>query len=117
MATESITAKRITWTLPGWLRGFGALALALSAATGRVSAASFGTAGLALTFYIANAFLPLSDSLAGFAKWSPFYYYLTADPLNNGMPWGHAAVLTGLTVGLIGLSIVLFGRRDLRQTG
>jgi ABC-2 type transport system permease protein len=96
---------------------FGALALALSAATGRVSVASFGTAGAALAFYIVNAFLPLNESLAGFAKWSPFYYYLSSDPLNNGMPWGHAAVLAGLAAGLIGVSIVSFGRRDLRQTG
>jgi ABC-type transport system involved in multi-copper enzyme maturation permease subunit len=33
------------------------------------------------------------------------------------MHWGHAAVLTGLTVVLIGLAVVLFQRRDLRQTG
>ena len=83
----------------------------------RLALTSLITAGLALAFYIVNAFLPLNESLAGLAKWSPFYYYLTADPLNNGMPWGHAAVLAGLTAGLVGLSAVLFGRRDLRQTG
>jgi ABC-type transport system involved in multi-copper enzyme maturation permease subunit len=35
----------------------------------------------------------------------------------NGMHWGHGAVLTVLTVALIALSVVLFQRRDLRQTG
>jgi ABC-2 type transport system permease protein len=96
---------------------FGGVALAFSAATGVVRTAAFGSAGLALTLYVLNAFLPLNDGLAGYAKWSPFYYYLTGDPLNNGMPWGHAGVLAALFAGLVVASIVLFDRRDLRQTG
>ena len=43
--------------------------------------------------YVFNAFLPLNESLAGLARWSPFYYYLTSDPLNNGMHWGSLAHL------------------------
>jgi ABC-2 type transport system permease protein len=96
---------------------FGALALAISAVTGRVRLASMGTAGIALALYIFNAFLPLSDSLAGWARWSPFYYYLTGDPLNNGMHWGHAGILVALTIALVVVAVVLFERRDLRQTG
>ncbi len=106
-------------TLLGMLVGlvFGALSLALSAGTGRSRVAIYGTIGAALTFYILNAFLPLSDSVAGLARWSPFYYYLSSDPLNTGMHWGHAAVLLALAGGLVALSVVLFQRRDLRQTG
>jgi ABC-2 type transport system permease protein len=48
---------------------------------------------------------------------SPFYCYLIADPLNTGMPWGHAGVLTALTLLLFGLAVVMFDRRNLRQTG
>jgi ABC-2 type transport system permease protein len=96
---------------------FGALALAIGAATGSVPAASFGAAGAALFFYIWNAFVPLSEGLGGLARWSPFYYYLTEDPLNDGMPWLHAGILAGLAVGLIALAVVLFRRRDLRQVG
>jgi ABC-2 type transport system permease protein len=59
----------------------------------------------------------LSDSLAGFAKWSPYYYFLGSDPLFKGMNWGHGAILAGLTLGLIALSVVLFQRRDLREGG
>jgi ABC-2 type transport system permease protein len=95
---------------------FGALALAISAATGRVKAAAYGASGLALAFYVINAFFPLSDELAGIAEWSPFYYYLTSDPLNNGMHWGHAGLLTAITAGLLALAVVLFNRRDLRQS-
>lgn len=96
---------------------FGALALAISAGTGQVKVAIFGTVGVALAAYVANGFLPLNDSLAGYAKWSPFYYYMGSEPLLNGMHWGHAAVLAGLFVALVALSIALFDRRDLRQTG
>ncbi len=46
-----------------------------------------------------------------------FYYYLSSDPLINGMHWGHAAVLGGLFVILVAAAVVLFQRRDLRQTG
>jgi ABC-2 type transport system permease protein len=115
MSMVNVAATSVLATLLSLV--FGALALALSAATGRVRLASMGAAGLALALYIFNAFLPLSDSLAGLAKWSPFYYFLTSDPLNNGMHWGHAALLTGLTIGLVALAMVLFERRDLRQTG
>jgi len=115
MSFMNIAAITILATLLGLL--FGALALAISAATGRVKAASYGTAGAALVFYILNAFLPLSDSVAGLARWSPFYYYLTSDPLNNGMHWGHAGILAALTAALLAAAVVLFNRRDLRQTG
>jgi ABC-2 type transport system permease protein len=96
---------------------FGALALAIGAATGRVKAAAYGASGAALAFYIMNAFLPLSDELAGIARWSPFYYFLTSDPLNNGMHWGHMGILAGLTAALVVAAVVLFDRRDLRQVG
>ena len=91
MDMGDIAAASVLATLLGLV--FGGIALALSAATGRVKIAVYGTTGLALSFYLLNSFLPLNDSLAGYAKCSPFYYYLTSDPLNNGMHWGHAGVL------------------------
>ena len=115
MSIGNIAATSLLVTLLGL--AFGALALALSAATGRVPVAIYGAVGLALVFFLLNAFLPLSDKLAGWAKASPFYYYLSSDPLVNGMHWGHGALLAGLAVALIALSVMLFQRRDLRQTG
>jgi ABC-2 type transport system permease protein len=96
---------------------FGALALALSAGLGRVKVAVFVPIGAALALHVVAAFLPFSESFSGYVKWSPFYYYLSSDPLMNGMPWGHGAVLATLAVLLIALAVVLFNRRDLRQTG
>lgn len=115
MSIANIAATSLLVTLVGL--AFGALALALGGATGRAKVAVYGTVGMALVLYVLNAFLPFNENLAGYAKWSPFYYYLTSDPLFNGMNWAHGAVLTGLTVALVGVAILLFNRRDLRQTG
>ncbi|MDX1689890.1 MAG: ABC transporter permease subunit [Acidimicrobiia bacterium] len=92
----------------------GLLALAIGAATGRVATAAVGAAGVALLAYVVDAFFPLAESLEGLAAWSPFHYYLSADPLNAGMPWGHAALLAVLAVLLLIGAVVLFERRDLR---
>ncbi len=97
--------------------GFGALALAVSAGTGRAKVAIYSAIGAAIALHLLNGFGMLNDNLAQWAKLSPFHYYLGNDPLNNGMDWGHAAVLTAICVVLIGLSFVLFQRRDIRQTG
>ncbi len=115
MSMGNIAATSLLAALVGLV--FGAFALALSAATGRVSVAVYGTVGAALILYVLNALLPFNDALVGWAKVSPFYYYLSSDPLMNGMDWTHGAVLTGLTVILVGIALVLFQRRDLRQTG
>jgi ABC-2 type transport system permease protein len=113
MSMANVAATSLLLTLLGLV--FGAVAFAFGAATGRVKSAAYSTAGLALASFLLNSFLPLNESLAGLARLSPFYYYLTSDPLVNGMHWGHAAVLTALAGGLVALSIVLFQRRDLRQ--
>ncbi len=107
-----IAAASLLLTLVGLV--FGLAALAIGAATGRVRAAAYGAAGLGLAAYFVSSFLPLSDSLAGLAEWSPFHYYLSSDPLVNGMHWGHGALLAGLSAVLVLLSAVLFERRDLR---
>lgn len=96
---------------------FGGLALALSALTGQVRVAVFGSIGVALVAFVANGFLPLSESLEGLAKWTPVHYYLSSDPLNNGMNWAHGALLAGLFVALVAAAVALFDRRDLRQSG
>jgi ABC-2 type transport system permease protein len=112
MDVGNIAATCLLVTLLGML--IGALALAFSAATGRTKVAVYGSIGAALLFYVISTFFPLNESLAGYVKWSPYYYYLSSNPLLTGMDWGHGAVLTGLTLGLVVLSIVLFQRRDLR---
>ena len=115
MSIGNIAATSLLVTLVGIV--FGALALAFGAATGTMKVAVYGTVGFALVLYVLNAFLPFNDTLSGYAKWSPFYYYLSSDPLINGMNWGHGAVLAGLALALIAIAAFLFNRRDLRQSG
>ncbi len=115
MNIANLAATSLLVTLLGLV--IGALALLLGALTGRMRTAVYGSVGLGLASYAANAFLPLSDDLAGLARWTPNYYYLTSDPLVNGMHWGHGAVLALLTAVLFGLAVVAFRRRDLRQSG
>jgi ABC-2 type transport system permease protein len=93
---------------------FGGVALAVGAATGRSRLASGTTAGVAVVAYFVWSFFPLSEAFAGWTVISPFEYYLGSDPLVNGMAWGDAAILAGLFVVLVAVSIPLFSRRDLR---
>jgi ABC-2 type transport system permease protein len=114
MDMVNIAATSLLATLLGL--AYGALALALSAGTGRVRIAIFVSIGVALVFHVVNSFLLINDSYAHWAKWTPNFYYLGSDPLVNGMAWGHAALLAGFTVGLVALAVALFERRDLLQS-
>ena len=115
MSVANIAATTALVVLLGLV--FGGVALLLGAVTGRSRIATFGAVGLGLITYLFNAFLPLFEGGGDLARWTPFYYYLTSDPLGTGMHWGHAAVLTATTVVLVSLAIVAFNRRDLRQNG
>lgn len=115
MNLGNVAAASLLVTLVGLV--FGSLSLALSAGTGQVKIAVYGAVGAALTCYVWNAFLQLDESLAEWARLSPFYYYLGNDPLAEGMHWGHGALLAGISVMLIGTAVWLFARRDLRQAG
>ncbi len=113
MSFGNIAATATLQVLVGLV--FGSLAFALSAGTGRTSISIYGAAGAALFFHLVNSFGALNDGIADLAWLTPFHYYLGNDPLNNGMDWVNAAVLAVVSVVLIGLSVVLFQRRDIRQ--
>ncbi len=113
MSLANIAATSLLATMVGLV--FGALSLAIGAATGNTRIAASVTAGLAFAAYLTNSLGILNSTLAGLAKATPFHYYLTSDPLNNGIHWGHAATLVGAATVLIAAAVVLFNRRDLRQ--
>ena len=108
----NLAAITVLGTLLGLV--FGAVALALSAATGNVQLAVYAAAGLALVSYFVETFFPLSATFEPWAALSPFHYYLGSDPLANGMAWGDAGVLVALVAVLVAVAIPLFDRRDLR---
>ena len=113
MSLTAIAATCLLMLLLGLF--FGAVALLLSGATGRVRIAVWGAVGLALASHVLNAYLPFSEQLAGLARLTPNYYYLTSDPLITGMDWGHGLVLAAGTSVLIAAALLAFDRRDLRQ--
>lgn len=92
---------------------FGALALAIGCASGN-RGSSMGAAGaIAVAAYFLNSLAPIVEVLEPYRKLSPFYYYIGADPLRNGLNPGHAVVLIGLTVALLVVALFAFERRDL----
>lgn len=90
----------------------GALALAVGAATGRMSLALGVTVGVALAGFLANNLAPLLEWLDIPQKLSPFYYYLQGDPLRQGFDAGGLAVLAVAALILVGLAVWAFNRRD-----
>ena len=115
MSIGNIAATATLQVLVGLV--FGALALALSAGTGRTGVAVFGAAGAALAFHLFTSLADISGALSAVEWVSPFNYYLASDPLINGMDWIDAVVLAVLAFALTGISLPLFQRRDIRQRG
>ena len=92
---------------------FGGLALAVGCATGKRGISIGVSSAVGVAAYFLNALVPLVDVLEPSRKLSPFYYYIGADPLSNGLSPLHVAVLIGLTLVLVAVALVLFNRRDL----
>ena len=92
---------------------FGALALALGCATGK-RGVTIGVSGAVtvLTYFI-NALRPVADAIDPARFVSPFYYYIDADPISNGLDPVHALVLVAVTALLAVMGIVAFERRDI----
>lgn len=93
---------------------FGAVGIAVGAATGDRRLTTALTAGLAGLAFALASFLPLSDSLAEGAKASPWYYYNSSDPLANGADPLHLTVLVVSAVLVFLVGVLSFGRRDLK---
>jgi beta-exotoxin I transport system permease protein len=93
---------------------FGALALAVGAATGRHDLAVGVPAGLAALSYIVNGVGPLVSWLEPFAKATPFHAYSEAAPLLHGFRLGPALALFLPALALLAVAVAAFDRRDLR---
>jgi len=93
---------------------FGALALAIGAATGRLGLSRGMPAFVAVVAYIVNGLGGFVDWMRPLQKWSPFYQYAGHDPLVNGLSWPSVAVALGTIVVLVGVAAWAFERRDIR---
>jgi ABC-2 type transport system permease protein len=91
---------------------FGALALAIGAATGRRSLAIGLSAGIAAATYLFDVLAPSVDAIAWLQELSPFYYYGDNQPLLNGLDPLHALVLALVAAVAFGYALFAFERRD-----
>lgn len=92
---------------------FGTMSLTVGGATGKRGTSIAIASVLAVAAYFLNALVPVVDTLEPLSKLSPFYYYIDSDPLTNGLDFLHVMVLMGVTVVLLLIGFVTFGRRDL----
>jgi ABC-2 type transport system permease protein len=93
---------------------FGTFAFLLGAATGSKRVATLVPALAAVLAFAANTFLPLNSSLAGGQKFSPWYYYISENPLVHGADGAHLLLLAGVSIVLAAAAVIVFRRRDLR---
>ena len=86
---------------------YGAIALAVGCARGK-RGLSMGVAGAVGVYgYMLNALAPLIDWLEPFQVASPFYYYIDANPLSNGLDPVHVAVLIAVSYTHLTLPTIL----------
>jgi ABC-2 type transport system permease protein len=92
---------------------FGALTLALGAATGSRAVAIGGASGAAVVLYVLWGLAPLIDALEFTNTVNPWYWVMTGDPILNGIQGGNLALLAGVTASLVAVAVWGFRRRDL----
>ncbi|MBA3875335.1 MAG: ABC transporter permease [Anaerolinea sp.] len=99
------------------LLGFalGGLALALGALTGRRWLAAGVSLMVAIAGFFLNGLGALVDWLEPWRPISPFYHYISNDPLTNGLDPGNVLVLVAWAVVGGVIAVVAFERRDLAR--
>lgn len=109
LALGSMAAGSLTlWSLCIF---FGGLALLLSAVLHRRFLALAIPAALLIVMYFVDALAGSVDFFDTIQPLSAFNYYGSA--VQNGMDWGNFTVLTGATVVLAGMAVLIFMRRDI----
>jgi len=92
---------------------FGALALAVGAATGRPGLSRAVPAVAAVLAYVVNGLAPVAGWLEPVRRFSPYYQYAGHDPLRNGVSWPAVGVAVGTILVLAALAAAAFQRRDI----
>lgn len=92
---------------------FGALALAIGAATGHPGASRALPAVLAVAGYVLNGLGSVVDWLRPLRKLSPFYQFTGHDPLRSGVSLPAVGVSVATVAVLVAVAVVAFRRRDI----
>ncbi len=93
--------------------GFGAIALAVGAATGSRSAAIGATGGIAVVTFVLNTLAPSVAVVRPLRFVSPFHYYSGHSPLTSGFDAADVLVLAAIPLIAVLVGVMAFDRRDL----
>ena len=94
---------------------FGSLALATAAWTASSTIGLAVAALVAASSYVASTWLPLVESLADLATWSPWHLYAGANALHRGVDGVLLLIAVGLTGLFFGAGLLGLQRRDLKE--
>ncbi|PYE55943.1 ABC transporter permease subunit [Deinococcus yavapaiensis] len=100
-------------TLLAWT--FGALALAVGAATGRAALASGVAFAVTLAGYLVHSLAPQVRALRDVREFTPFWYAVGENPFLSGAHAVNSLVLLGAGCVLVALATAPFARRDLAK--
>ncbi len=92
---------------------FASVTLLLAAATGRRGVALGAGVALALGAFLLNALAPMASWLKPWQEASPFQWALGNNPLVHGVDWPMAVLMLVVCVGLSGLAMMAYNRRDI----
>jgi len=92
---------------------FGTLALAVGAMTGRRGLAVGVAGAAALAAYLVFSLAEMVSWLGTIQKASPWYYYAASAPVLRGLEWAHVGVLAAIVVALFAAGALVLERRDL----
>lgn len=90
---------------------FGSVALLISAIVRQRAVATGVSVAILFLMYLIDIIGKISDTWAQLRNVSAFKAY--GDVLQDGMPWGGAALLLAIAIGLAALAIPVFQRRDI----
>jgi ABC-2 type transport system permease protein len=93
---------------------FGAMALAIGAATGRVGLARGVPGAVAVVAYLVNGLGGMVGWLEPFQRLSPFYQFAAHDPLRHGVSYPAVGVAVVTFAVLVALAVWGFRGRDVR---
>lgn len=110
--TDKVAAAMLHLALLGLV--FGALALAIGAATGSTGLSRGVPAVVAVVAYMVHGLGPMVEWLKPVQSLSPFHQYIAHDPLRTGVSWPAVAVAVATVVMLTVVAVWGFSRRDIR---
>ena len=110
LSSTNVAAAMVHLTLLGLV--FGALALLVGSATGRLGLSRAVAALVAVAAYLVNGFGVTVSWLRPIRPASPFYQYLGHDPIRQGIWWLAVVIALATTTALVAAASATFRRRD-----